>query len=144
MKKDPNRQSSYGCKLPRSRILRGREAFNRLFSDGIYQRGTHFNVRYVLHKQEKPVCRMGFIVSKRLGNAVKRNHAKRIMREAYRRHQHILLPLKKAGLGFEGAMMCRTTNMTFQDCEAEFVSILTSIVERELKKTSSAEVITGS
>jgi|GEM_PF-668395 len=137
MKKDPSRQSS-GCKLPRSRILRGREAFNRLFSDGKYQRGTNFNVRYVLHMQEKPVCRMGFIVSKRLGNAVKRIHAKRIMREAYRRHQHLLLGLNEAGIGFEGAMMCRKIGLTFHECEAECITTLSSIAKQSLEKHSSA------
>lgn len=138
MKKDPNRQSS-GCKLPRSRILRGREAFNRLFSDGNYQRGTHINVRYVLHTQEKPVCRMGFIVSKRLGNAVKRNHAKRIMREAYRRNQYLLSPLTEAGIGFEGALMCRNIQLTFSQCEEECKAMLSAIARQSLKEQSVAE-----
>ncbi|MBI1841271.1 MAG: ribonuclease P protein component [Verrucomicrobia bacterium] len=37
-----------------------------------------------------PGPRLGVVVSKRVGNAVERNRAKRVMREVFRRHQDLL------------------------------------------------------
>jgi len=39
-----------------------------------------------------PVCRLGVIASRRVGNAVVRNRCKRICRELFRKHQHSLPP----------------------------------------------------
>ncbi len=38
-----------------------------------------------------PVSRLGVITSKRIGNAVQRSRARRLMRESFRIHQHEFL-----------------------------------------------------
>ncbi len=38
-----------------------------------------------------PVSRLGVVTSGKLGPAVERNRARRLMRECFRRHQHALL-----------------------------------------------------
>lgn len=74
--------------------------FSSAFSKG--QWGVHRVVRVVVAKNERPHSRYGFAVSKRFGNAVRRNLIKRRMREAIRQIKHdlptgydcVLLPSK--------------------------------------------------
>jgi ribonuclease P protein component len=42
-------------------------------------------------KSNRPFSRLGVIATKRLGNAVKRNRAKRLLRELFRVHHHTLI-----------------------------------------------------
>lgn len=57
----------------------------------LYRRGksaaTPFLVVYAL-KTRRPVNRIGLTVSPKLGGAVVRNRIKRLLREAYRLHEH--------------------------------------------------------
>ena len=44
---------------------------------------------YVVRTKREPV-RIGFVTTKRIGNAVARNRARRLMKEVYRLHRHEL------------------------------------------------------
>lgn len=75
--------------LPRSMRLRQRRDFSRLKQDG--QRLARREL--VLNWQERPAgesSRLAVITTRRLGNAVVRNRARRLLRECFRRHQHEL------------------------------------------------------
>ena len=65
------------------RILTSRKDIDSLFKEGVAYRGRHVLLlfRYVDQGQRRTM----FVASRRVGNAVKRNRAKRLMRESYRR-----------------------------------------------------------
>lgn len=75
-------------KLPRSRILRGREAFRQVRDCGRRVAGRALVLNYLI-LPESPT-RVAFIVPKAVGNAVERNRIRRQMREIYRKMQERL------------------------------------------------------
>lgn len=82
------------------RLLR-RADFERVFEQGrrVYARGL------VLHWMESPAgrARLGLVTSRRFGNAVRRNRARRLLREAFRLDQHGIPPLDLVVLPQPGA-----------------------------------------
>lgn len=69
--------------------IRKRQDFLRLSPDGYKAQNKEF---IAIFKENQGVCgRLGLTVSKRVGNAVKRNRTKRIVREYYRRNRHHLI-----------------------------------------------------
>ncbi len=73
---------THSCRIRRrSEYLACYEANRKYFS-------RHF-VLFV-HKQEGLGWRAGFAVTKKMGNAVRRNRIKRILREFFRLHGHIM------------------------------------------------------
>lgn len=68
-----------------------RASFDRVFS----RRCAVGNAQVTLHVAENTCghVRLGIAAGRRLGNAVIRNRAKRIVREAFRQLQHVLPPV---------------------------------------------------
>ena len=63
-------------------ILRKNKDFN-----SIYKKGKSIADRYVVifyRKNKLPYCRVAFLASKKVGNSVKRNRARRMMKESVR------------------------------------------------------------
>lgn len=74
--------------------------------DSIYNRGKSVGDRYVVlfyRKNNLPYNRTGFLASKKVGNSVKRNRARRLMKESYR-HLHTSLPT-----GYDFIIIARNT-----------------------------------
>ncbi|MBC8349624.1 MAG: ribonuclease P protein component [Verrucomicrobia bacterium] len=71
--------------------IRKREEFQTVKQKGKRVRTNHF-LAQLLIDDERPTAerRIGIIVTRRLGNAVKRNRAKRVFRELFRNHKEIL------------------------------------------------------
>lgn len=66
-------------------VLRKKSDFS-----AIYNRGKSVGDRYVVlfyRKNDLPYNRTGFLASKKVGNSVKRNRARRLMKESYRQLQ---------------------------------------------------------
>jgi ribonuclease P protein component len=64
--------------------LKGKQVIKHLFSKG--KRFHTGNLTFIYLPAEEPM--VGFVASKRIGGAVKRNRVKRLLREAYRMNRH--------------------------------------------------------
>ncbi len=72
---------------PQERI-RKRKDFLSLYKKGKRYRGKYFNLIYL--SNDFSFSRMAVVVSKKVGNAVKRNKIKRQMRTLFRRNKSLL------------------------------------------------------
>lgn len=71
------------------RLTRKKE-FERVFNEGKVVKNAKL-ILYVMHNNLQN-SRLGLVVSKKVGNAVRRNRAKRLLREVYRLNKHLLTP----------------------------------------------------
>ena len=82
----------------------------------VYKKGKsivgRYIVVYVLNNHLK-INRIGITVSKKLGNAVKRNRARRVMKEAYRLNQQMFK------LGYDIIIVGRSRSVTAKMYEVE-------------------------
>lgn len=70
--------------------LKQNHEFRRLYSKGKSAVSPYFVI--YCRKTRRPVSRLGITTGVKLGNAVKRNRARRRIRELYRTHEAELLP----------------------------------------------------
>ena len=68
--------------------LRKKKEFEKVFQEGKVLKNGKL-VLYVM-PNSLGVSRLGLVVSKKVGNAVRRNRVKRLLREAYRLNKHLL------------------------------------------------------
>jgi len=72
---------------PQERIRRTQE-FGYIYKNGIRFRGRYFTLVYL--ENRLPFSRLGVVASRKVGRAVKRNRAKRRMRDLFRRNKTCL------------------------------------------------------
>jgi ribonuclease P protein component len=72
-------------RLTPARRIRRQEDFQRVFDRGRRIHGRYLTL--VAAPNGSPQDRLGIVASKKLGGAVTRNRAKRLIREIFRRHQ---------------------------------------------------------
>ena len=61
--------------------IKKRATFVNIRENGVFIRGNNINIQKLINKDLDNKIGVGYIVTKKIGNAVKRNKAKRIMRE---------------------------------------------------------------
>jgi ribonuclease P protein component len=66
--------------------LRQRPEFQHVFDTGVRIRGRFFTILVAPSRASR--SRLGIVASKKLGDAVRRNRAKRLIREIFRRNQN--------------------------------------------------------
>ena len=71
--------------FPKSRRLLRRPDFQSAYSEGVKFPGPYF-LLFVRRRDDEGSCRVGLTASRKVGNAVVRNRAKRLLREAVRRN----------------------------------------------------------
>jgi ribonuclease P protein component len=70
--------------LPRQARLKHTSEFRHVYDHGRPERGR--NVVLLVHRLDPPaIARAGVVASRKVGDAVRRNRAKRLMREAFRK-----------------------------------------------------------
>ena len=72
--------------FPKSERLLNRKDFVNLNKIGKRHHSAHFTL--IIHKNRLGATRLGITASKKTGNAVRRNRAKRLIREYFRLHKH--------------------------------------------------------
>jgi ribonuclease P protein component len=78
---------SGGAMLQRSLRLREKSLYRKVFAQG-----KSFSGKYVVVYISEGPSKFGFIASKKVGNAIIRNRAKRLMREVIRLHYRDIKP----------------------------------------------------
>lgn len=74
--------------MKKPHVLRKQEDFNRLYRKGISCGSFHLILFY--RKNDLSYNRKAFLASKKVGNSVCRNRARRLMKEAFRKKEEML------------------------------------------------------
>lgn len=117
--------------LPRSKILRGKRNFERLFERSTVLKKPPLICRFRVYENPQENCMFGFIAPKKLfRRAVDRNRVKRWIREAFRLNQHLLpISVKMNTVGFHAVFIAISNNLSYTTIEAQMVSLLQSITD---------------
>ncbi len=107
---------------PQERI-RKRKDFLFLYKKGKRYRGKYFNLIYL--SNDFSFSRMAVIVSKKVGNAVKRNKIKRQMRTLFRRNKNLL----KAPLDIIIITKKEILESSWLTLQGDYFSALESIIQ---------------
>jgi len=91
------------------------------------------NLRYTTFTTLEEDFKIGFISPKKTGNAIKRNQAKRLMRESFRLNQHsIINTVNELNVGLHCALIARTTNLDFFEVQKHTITMLDELRNRLL------------
>lgn len=124
--------------MPKSRILRGKRNFQRLFDNSVLLRGRVLNLRYRLYDDPDEGFRVGFITRKALGCAVDRNRARRRIREAWRLNQHPLINVDPAiRRGLHMVWMARRIDLTTVQAEKDIRQLSRQLIENLQESSTS-------
>lgn len=96
--------------------LRRRAEFERAYKEGIRLRGRLMTVFVV--PNQGAMSRLGVAATRKLGSAVRRNRAKRLVREVFRRQR------PKNGWDIVVVPQAQMLTARFADVEADYCSIL--------------------
>lgn len=136
MKKDRNRPEAHNpdLTLPRSKILRGRKNFRRLFEKSTVLNSKSLQFRYRIYSDPDEGRFIGFAAPKKnIPKAVKRNRIKRLLREVYRLNQSYLQDFfTEERFGFHGLFLAKYQDLTFEEIEDEMITLLTETENRLL------------
>ena len=108
-------------RLPKEEIIKRSNEFSRIIKNGKRWKGKYLRIFF----EEAGTRQVGFAVSKRHGNAVKRNRIKRLLREIYRKRRHKIGKYKIIIMTEQGAMHLKISNL-----EQDFDCFLNEKIKR--------------
>lgn len=105
--------------LRASQRLRKTAEYNKVRAEGIRVACGPFIFQILINREvdELPLRRLGVIASRKVGNAVKRNRAKRWFREIFKLNQEILPPSCDLAI----VVMSNFDSYSFQELEKRFI-----------------------
>jgi ribonuclease P protein component len=112
------------AKFPKTDRILKRELFRRVYEHGRKVQFKYFTA-FVLAKEETGV-RIGVTTTRKIGNAVQRNRARRLVREAFRKNKW----LAPDGVDIVINVKRPLIEAHYRDLEGEFVTFLQRAVEK--------------
>ncbi|HSB11742.1 MAG TPA: ribonuclease P protein component [Blastocatellia bacterium] len=106
------------AKFSKSDRILARDLFRRVYEDGRKVQCKYFTAFVLENETERP--RLGITATRKIGNSVERNRARRLVREAFRRNKWL------APNGVDIVINVRRSMVEagYQELEKEFVSFL--------------------
>lgn len=102
--------------------------FKRVFKAGVRVRSDHLMAHSLIDSDDSHAVRVGFIVSKAVGNAVRRNRVKRRLREIMR----VRIDAMDPGCLFVVRALPRAAEAEFSELESE-VTLLLDKAQKKLE-----------
>lgn len=99
------------------RILK-RDVFRRVYEKGRKFQARHFTAFILPVPGERP--RVGITATRKIGNSVERNRARRLVREAFRRNKWLVPPGVDIVINVKRALV----ESAYRDFEADFITFL--------------------
>ena len=111
-------------RFSRDRRVRRRREFQRVFDLSLRAKGRYLTI--LVGPNDVRTARLGIVASRKLGDAVRRNRAKRLIREVFRRSD---LPGRR---GMDVVVIPRRElfDATFADFQADFLTTLKRLAAR--------------
>jgi len=113
-------------RFPSSMRVKRRKDFDRIYREGSTWKGRCFSLHVLACVDGK---RMGIVISRKWGNAVKRNRMKRLLREAFRLNAH---RLPNAAIIVRPTTACR--DETVESLARRLVAAVNETVGREVSE----------
>ena len=99
------------------RILK-RDEFRRVYEAGRKLQGRYFTAFVMVSERPRP--RLGITTTRKIGNAVERNRARRLLREAFRKNKWLV----PAGVDIVINVKRPLVEAAYGDLEGDFVAFL--------------------
>ena len=123
--------------LAKSRILRGKRYFQRLFAEGTLIHTPLITLRYIIDEDPETDFKVGFIAPKRTGKAVDRNRSKRLLRESFRLQQHAINDLlAEHQLRVHMVFIAKKSLSNYSDVTDQVTSLLDKLRNRLLSQST--------
>ncbi len=123
--------------LSKSHILSGKRNFEELFLSSFLLKAKEVHLRYAAYSEADRRVLVGFIAPKKMGNAVQRIRAKRLLREAYRLNQHIITEMPGISeIGLHYVLIAKNANLTFDAARRDVVQLLQQMRKQLLSQPS--------
>ena len=105
-------------RFPKTNRILKREVFKRVYEQGRKIQGRHFTAFTLENAEGRP--RLGITATRKIGNSVERNRARRLVREAFRKNKW----LAEVGVDIVINVKPLLVDASYRDVEVEFIALL--------------------